>query len=155
MKIESIFSLVKTIRTLRAERGIKPGDLREVYIMTPSIELDNLEKNKELLSGLAKISALHIGDKPENALEFAYGVSESYEIYIDARIDDEKMEEEKNRLSLQIEDKKAYLRTIESKLAAPSFAKNAPEKIVRAEMEKRNETIAQLEKLEAKYKSLG
>lgn len=49
MKIESIFGIVKTIRNLRAERGIKPGDLRDAYIVTPSIETENLENNAGLI----------------------------------------------------------------------------------------------------------
>ena len=69
-------------------------------------------------------------------------------------IDESKIEEEKTRLLEQIKDKKDYLRGIESKLNNGSFSKNAPEKIVRIEMEKRNQIIEQLEKLEEKYKSL-
>jgi valyl-tRNA synthetase len=36
----------------------------------------------------------------------------------------------------------------------PSFAQNAPEKVVRAEMEKQKSTEEQLHKLEEKYKML-
>ena len=78
----------------------------------------------------------------------------NYEIYVDAEIDDEKIEEEKVRLLEQIEDKKIYLRTLDAKLSNSSFAKNAPEKIVRAEMDKKHQAEDQLKKLEEKYKSL-
>lgn len=76
------------------------------------------------------------------------------DIYVDAKIDESKIEEEKSRLMEQMNTKKEYIRALDAKLANGSFVKNAPEKIVRAEMEKRNQTIEQLEKLEEKYKSL-
>jgi valyl-tRNA synthetase len=81
-------------------------------------------------------------------------VSHGLDVYVYTALDDEKIEEEKKRLLEQIEDKKSYLQGIEAKLANGSFAKNAPEKIVRAEMEKRNLAREQLTKLEEKYHAL-
>ncbi len=76
-------------------------------------------------------------------------------MYIDAVIDEAAQILEKERLIREIEDKKSYLRGIESKLSNPSFLKNAPEQIVRAEMEKRSQATIQLKKLEEKYASLS
>lgn len=73
---------------------------------------------------------------------------------MDTALDESKIEEEKKRLLEQIEEKKEYLIALEQKLSNSSFAKNAPEKIVRAEMEKRNLAREQLSKLEEKYKNL-
>jgi valyl-tRNA synthetase len=51
----------------------------------------------------------------------------------------------------QIEEKKEYLRVLDAKLSNSAFTRNAPEKVVRIEMDKRNQAKAQLEKLETKY----
>jgi valyl-tRNA synthetase len=51
----------------------------------------------------------------------------------------------------QIEEKKEYLRVLDAKLSNSAFTRNAPEKVVRIEMDKRNQAMAQLEKLETKY----
>ncbi|MCA9378031.1 hypothetical protein KC711_03955 [Candidatus Peregrinibacteria bacterium] len=48
----------------------------------------------------------------------------------------------------EIEDKKDYLRRIDTKLLNESFVKNAPENLVRSEQNKKREALEQLQKLE-------
>lgn len=150
---DRISGIIKTIRNIRAESGIKPGELRDVFIVTKNDE-DNIRENANLLTGLAKISSLTLGEKPAKNKGFAYGIIHGCDIYVDAKIDESRIEEEKGRLLEQMNTKKEYIRVLDAKLANSSFVKNAPEKIVRIEMDKRNQTIEQLEKLEEKYKSL-
>lgn len=153
-QVVTLFSLVRLIRSMRAEKNIKPGELRDVWIMAGKSNLAMLKENETLLSGLTKIATLTLGEKaPENE-RFAYGVIDDIEIYLDASIDESAINEEKERLEKEIEDKKSYLRGIEKKLSNPSFSKNAPEAIVRSELEKRRQVEAQLEKLVAKYEAL-
>ena len=90
----------------------------------------------------------------ENPDDFAYGIVGDIEIFVDAAIDADALEDEKNRILAQIEDKKSYLRGITAKLSNASFVKNAPEKIVRAEMEKRRQAEEQLEKFEEKLRNI-
>lgn len=148
--IEKISNIVRVIRNIRAEKNIKPGELKDVWIVSSSIHEQVIRENENLLSGLAKIDTLTIGEKPENMSSVAYGIVLDIEIFVDAEIDTEALAAEKERLLVQIEDKKNYLRGIQTKLANPSFAKNAPEKIVRAEMEKRHQAEEQLEKFQEK-----
>lgn len=152
--LSDIFNLAKTIRNLRAESGVKPGEARDVTITCPKIRISNLEENRELLIWLARISELIISDKPQKSRSWAYGVIWDYEVYVDAEIDTSKLEEERNRLLGQIEEKKKYLKALDAKLSNNSFAKNAPEKIVRLEMDKKHQAEDQLRKLEEKYNSL-
>lgn len=153
-KLNDIFAIARTIRNLRAETGIKPWEYRDVTILCPTIRLPNLESNSVLLKWLARIETLTFSNKIQKTGTSAYALVLDYEIYVDAEIDNEKIEEEKNRLLTQIEDKKSYLRTLDAKLSSSSFTKNAPEKIVRAEMEKKHQATDQLRKLEEKYRSL-
>ena len=61
---EKISGIIRTIRNIRAESGIKPGDLRDVFIITNKLEEENIRENTNLLTGLAKIQTLTIGEKP-------------------------------------------------------------------------------------------
>ena len=154
-KIETIFKIVRTVRNIRAEKNIKPGECKDVWIVgTPEHE-ENIRENTNLLSGLAKIGTLTVGQKPEDTEQTAYGILEGIEIYVDAAIDRDEIQAELDRIKEQIEDKKHYLRGIAGKLANPSFAKNAPEPIVRAEMEKKHQAEIQIAKLEEKYGTLN
>ena len=78
----------------------------------------------------------------------------SIDIYVDAHIDESKIEEERQRLSEQITTKKEYLRALTEKLKNNAFIANAPEKIVRIELEKKHTVEAEIKKLEEKYTSL-
>lgn len=149
-----IFDIVRTIRNLRAESGIKPGDLRDVVIICPDAYRQNIEANTYLLTGLTKIANLSIGKKPAKQSEYAYGVIGGIEVYVDAHIDAEKLAEELTRIDEQIENKKDYIRTLKAKLSNAQFVKNAPEKVVRIEMDKLHTTESELEKLEEKAKNL-
>lgn len=71
---------------------------------------------------------------------------------IGSRIDPE---EEKARIKAEIENKKAYIRSVDVKLMNKDFTKNAPEKIVRGEMEKKHIAEEQLAKLEEKLAKIG
>lgn len=150
-----IFDIVRTIRNLRAESGIKPGDLRDVAIVCPDAYKQNIEANTYLLTGLTKIATLSIGKKPAKQSEYAYGVIGGIEVYVDAHIDAEKALEEQARIREQMENKKEYIRVLKAKMSNAQFVKNAPEKVVRAEMDKLHTTENELAKLEEKYKSLG
>jgi len=135
-----IFDIVRTIRNLRAESGIRPGDLRDVAIICAEAYKQNIEANTHLLTGLTKIATLTLGKKPAKQSEFAYGVIGGIEVYVDAHIDAEKLAEELARIEEQIESKKDYIRTLKAKLSNAQFVKNAPEKVVRIEMEKLHTT---------------
>ncbi len=60
---ELLFSLVRTIRNIRAETGIKPGEQKEAWIIAPEATLTMLQENENLLSGLTKITPIHWGEK--------------------------------------------------------------------------------------------
>jgi valyl-tRNA synthetase len=64
-------------------------------------------------------------------------------------------EAEKARLKSEIENKKEYIRIIDIKLTNKDFVKNAPEKIIRIEQDKKRQVEEQLEKLLEKYSKLA
>ncbi len=149
--LTDIFEIARTIRNIRAESGVKPSEKKDVIIRSPKALIANIEANGLLLSGLARIENITITDTAQKNKFWSYGVIGDYEIFVDSQIDNVKLQEEKDRLAVQIEEKKNYLRALEAKLSNTAFAKNAPEKIVRIEMDKMRLTEEQLKKLEEKY----
>lgn len=149
-----IWNIIRTFRNLRAESGVKPGEYRKAYITSPKIYLSSIESNKSLIEGLARIEDLEITTGNLKHPGFAYGVVDGIDMYFDASIDAEKIIEEKNRLEKEIETKKTYIRSMQAKLKNNAFVSNAPEKVVRAEMEKLHNAEVELKKFEEKYAQL-
>ncbi len=93
-----VFEIVRTIRNIRAESGIKPGELRDVVLVAPLIYRESLEKNSSLIMGLTRASNVKLAEKNQRLVGYAYGIVNGIDIYVDASIDQEKMEEERMRL---------------------------------------------------------
>ncbi len=153
--LEQIWEVVRTIRNIRAESGIKPGEYHDAVIQAKSDMIANLESNLNLISGLGRISPIQINPSGRDPQGYAYGICGSVEIYIHNEIDIAGMELERARIMGLIEEKREYIRALEVKLSNSAFTANAPEKIIRIEMDKKNLAREQLEKLEEKYGKIG
>lgn len=153
-ELSRISDIVRTIRNIRAESGVKPGEYRDTIIVAPQIYVGSLESNNKLIRGLARIETLSIETKSPKGLGYAYGVTGGIEIYVDAHIDEAKKQEELSRISGLIDEKRSYILALKGKLGNNAFISNAPEKVVRAEMEKLHLAEDELRKLEEKYKTL-
>lgn len=149
-----VWNIIRTLRNLRAESGVKPGEYRKAFLSVPKIYKNSLEGNMNLIEGLARIQDLEITEGNMKHPGFAYGVIDGIDIYFDASIDAEKLIEEKKRLEKEIETKKTYIRTMQAKLKNNAFISNAPEKVVRSEMEKLHNAELELHKFEEKYAQL-
>ncbi len=155
VEMTRVFEIVRMIRNIRAESGIKPGELRDVVLISPPIYRDSLEENMSLIAGLTRASKVTLWEKNQRLPGYAYGVTSSIDIYVDAAIDEEKLEEEQSRLMEVINEKKNYIRSLQEKLKNNAFVSNAPEKVVRLEMDKLHLAETELAKIEEKYKQLG
>jgi valyl-tRNA synthetase len=58
-----IGEIVRTIRNLRAESGIKPGEPRDVIMVVPRIYRESIEDNTSLIRGLARVGELTLEEK--------------------------------------------------------------------------------------------
>jgi valyl-tRNA synthetase len=148
-----LYEVIREIRNIRASKGVKPGDNVPVTIRAPKKSGGVVSANIEILKGLAKVSDVTVTDGKVEAGDMAYGVVKDVDIYLDvgSLVDPET---EKARLKAEIENKKEYLRVLDLKLTNREFIKNAPEKIVRAEQEKKRIAEEQLDKLLQKYSNL-
>ena len=97
---------------------------------------------------------MSINPKERDPRDYAYGICGSVEIYIHNEIDHAGIALERERLMGLINEKKEYIIALDIKLNNTAFTKNAPEKIIRIEMDKKNLAREQMEKLEEKYRKL-
>lgn len=103
-----------------------------------------------IISWIVKASSFEITDKKPNNDNFAYWVIKSWvEVFVDTSnaLD---LDKEISRIKEQIEDTKEYISILDKKLLNESFIGKAPESLVRAEMDKKEQAKNKLEKLEEK-----
>lgn len=157
-KIESdtlvLFDTIRTIRNIRATKGVKPGELVDIAILAPKKSIDILKENEIIFLGLAKLKEMIITKNKIDHPSIAYAVTGDIELFITIPVSEANVEEEKKRLKEQIENRKEYLRAMDLKLLNADFIRNAPEKIVRIEQDKRAQAADQLKKLEEKFNCL-
>lgn len=148
-----LYEVIREIRNVRATKGVKPGDMVNAVITTGKKSAEVLTANTPILLGLAKLSQFEIMKDARTLQGFSYAVVRDIEIYLDtsAHVD---TEAEKERLKNEIKNKREYIRIIDLKLTNQDFVRNAPEKVVRIEQDKRRQAEEQVEKLSQKLENL-
>jgi valyl-tRNA synthetase len=104
----------------------------------------------ELIGWIVKSDETELVERKVTSANLAYDVIKSWvEVYVDTSnaLD---VGKESARLKDQITDTKEYISILDKKLLNESFVRNAPEKLVRSEMEKKAEAQEKLKKLEEK-----
>lgn len=137
--------VITSIRKLRAESTIEPAQKIPVTIYGHQ-NLKALERNKEELIRLARISELTLEEAGEKLKNAAADVVNGVEIFVplDGLVDTEK---EKERLNKEIANLEGYLKGMKAKLSNQKFAANAPKEIVEGEKNKMQEAEVKLNKL--------
>lgn len=150
-----LYEVIREVRNIRAVKGVKPGDKVDALIVTGKKSENILSSNEQIFMGLAKLQSLGFPKKVEDgATTYSYSVVGDVEIYLDtsALVD---TEAEKERLKSEIKNKREYIRIIDLKLTNKDFIKNAPEKIVRIEQDKKRQAEEQVQKLSEKLDLLA
>ena len=149
--IKSVFEVVKTIRTIRGERKIKPGDVVDVIIYANPRDRAVLEKNIALIAGLGKSSVSFTLTKEDLSREkYTYGMAGEVEVFVDTSACNH--DDDIERLEKLIAEKEDYVRTLEVKLLDPTFVNKAPENVIRLTQEKKEVTLRQIEKAKEELK---
>lgn len=149
-----IINIIKEIRNIRAENNIMPWNTIGLKIFAKGKSEWIITEVLDLIAWIVKADKYElINKKLDNDLFAFWVISSTVEVYVDTSnaLDIEKEEE---RLRLQIEDVKEYISIIDKKLLNEAFINKAPEKLVRAEMQKKEEAKEKLAKLEEKINKL-
>ena len=149
-----IMDLIREVRKLRAENNIMPNKTIKLKIYAKNKNAEMFSEVLDLIAGIVKSEETEIIDKKLQDPNLVYSVIKSWvEVYVDTSnaLD---VEKEKERIKEQILDAKEYIWILDKKLLNENFVRNAPESLVRWEMEKKQQAESRLEKLEEKYRNL-
>ena len=151
---ELVISIIKEIRSLRADNNVMPNKTINVQIYAKNKNAEILTEVLNLIWWIVKAEQIELIDKKSNDNNLVYWIIKAWvEVYIDTSnaLD---LEKETARLKEQIMDTKDYIAILDKKLLNEAFVNKAPEKLVRAEMDKKQQAKIKLEKLVEKLGKL-
>ncbi len=150
-EMETLQSVIKSIRNIRQEMNIPPGRKITAQFFLEENQQEILENGSDYLNRLAGIEEFSIrsgsDEKPEHAIS---AVTRGIEIVLplSGLMD---LKEELTRLEKKKEKLEQELERVEKQLSNEGFVNNAPEQLVRKEKEKREEYKADYELLCKRY----
>lgn len=145
-----VFDVIREIRAIRADNNILPNKSIWLKIFAKQKNREILEQVLELIAWIVKADTFEIVDKKPDSDNYAFWVIKSWvEVFVDVSnaLD---VDKEVDRLKLQIDDTREYISILDKKLLNETFISKAPEKLVRAEMEKKEQALDKLKKLQEK-----
>lgn len=151
-RIRSVFEAIKTIRTIRGDRKIKPGELVDVIIYSKPRDRGILERNNAIIIGLWKVASLSycVSKDHLEREKYTYGIAGEVEIFVDTSSCNH--DDDIERLEKLIQEKEQYIRTLEIKLMDSTFVNKAPANVIRLTQEKKETTLRQIEKAKEELK---
>ena len=126
---------IRAIRNLRTEMNCAPGKEVKVVFHGPPEDLSFLRAQEPYLRSLARVGAadyLTSGDRPKGAATAIVGSTELY-LPLEEMIN---VDEERGRLTKEIDKAKDELSRVQKKLANNDFVSKAKEEVVQKEREK-------------------
>ncbi len=149
-----IIEVIKEIRKLRADNNIMPNKTIWLQIYAKNKNAEIIAEVLELIWAITKSETFELVDKKPIDDNLAYWIIKAWvEVYVDTAnaLD---LDKEIEKVQEQILDTKEYISILDKKLLNESFIRNAPEVLVRKEMEKKTQAFDKLSKLEEKLEKL-
>ncbi len=133
--------IISAIRDIRARNGMSPKEsLQLTYQGNPA----RFEAFFPALRRLANISAIEAGNPEEQGMSFVVAGIQ-WMLIGDFGVD---TEEQRRKLTEQLEYTKGFLQSVEKKLSNERFVSNAPQDVVIAEQKKRDDALEKIRMLE-------
>jgi valyl-tRNA synthetase len=149
---ELVQEIVRSIRNLRAEKGVAPSK-RIAATIAAGAKVDLLKEQSKVVASLAGLSESEfvinesLADKPKDAVALVVGTVEIY-LPLAGMVD---LAEEKTRLEKELKEAESHIARLE-KLLAGDFANKAPAALVQKEREKLTAYKETAEKIQAQLK---
>jgi valyl-tRNA synthetase len=136
---------VTEIRNIRNQKGISPKEKVELHIKTEAAdkEFDSIILK---LGGVSTIS--YTTEKPANSIGF---IIKGGEYFVPVTIN---AEEEKTRLTKELEYNKGFLISVQKKLANEKFVQNAKPELIENERQKQADTESKIKAIEEQLAGL-
>lgn len=149
-----VLDIIREIRSIRADNNIMPNKTISLKIYAKNKNAEIIWEVLDLIAGIVKADDYELVEKKPEWENFVFGVIKAWiEVFVDTSnaLD---VDKELARIKGLITDTKEYIAILDKKLLNESFISKAPEKLVRLEMEKKQQAIEKLRKLEEKMKKL-
>ncbi|HXB41141.1 MAG TPA: valine--tRNA ligase [Bacteroidia bacterium] len=155
---EECKNIITTVRNIRQQKQISPKTKLDLYILTKDggrsfddavIKLSNLnfyKDTKEKIEGA--VSFILKTESEDSSIVSAFG---EFFIPLTNNID---ADEEKERISKELEYNKGFLKSVQIKLANERFVQNAKPELVELERKKQADAEAKIKALEEQLKAL-
>ena len=140
---------ITTVRNFRQQYGISPKEKLNVKALKEDNHYDRFYPLVEKLSNIENIEL--VKTKLENAYTFLSGGTEYYIVSTNLI----NKEEEKLRLTKELEYNRGFLQSVQKKLANEKFVANAKPEILEVERKKESDAITKINTLEEQLVSLS
>jgi valyl-tRNA synthetase len=147
---ERALMLISEIRALRNSKGLSPKEALEVYIKSGSEEV--YKNCAGLITKLANISNIQFtADKVAGTHSFLVNTDEIF-VTMTMNVD---AEEERKRISTEIDYLKGFLKSVDAKLSNERFVANAQPEVVEKERHKKADAEQKIATLNEQLAMLG
>jgi len=150
---ESIMSVIRAIRSRRADMKVPPSKKSALTIVTERPEI--FEASRAYISRLAYANSLTItGEAPEDLSNLVTATTNDARLFMPlAELVD--VEKERERIEKEIVKIKNSMDRVEQKLSNNQFTAKAPEEVVKAERDKLDKLRALMDNLNDSLRELG
>ncbi len=147
-EIEWVKQVVMGVRRIRSEMNINPGKRLPLYFAESSaVDIDRLERHRELLISLARLDTITVLDANAEAPESAVSLVDQLKLLIPmAGLIDK--DAELARLTREVDKLTKLVTSLSGKLGNAGFTAKAPASVVEAEQRKLDEANTSLQQLE-------
>ncbi len=148
-------SLIGSIRNIRSEVNVPLGQKADVLVVPADDDAERVfADNRSYIMDLASVARLDLDRRAARPEKSAAGISDRSEVFVflEGLVD---FDRERARLAKEVERRRGFIASIESKLSNESFVSRAPETVVEQERRKLSDARDELEKLLSNLQALG
>jgi valyl-tRNA synthetase len=145
--------LVYTIRNIRGEMKLPPGEQTDVYIIGEGAEFQTVQQNQEIIKALVRIKELGLYNKEPKVPFASTGVLGGLKVMIPLPHD--LMEKEKLRLVKEKEKLLSSLEKLKAQLANEDFVSRAPPHLIENQRVLLNKSEIELREVSLKLEKLN
>ncbi len=149
--------MISGIRNVKSQHGVAPGKEITALVNLPAEAVGSIEalrRHARYFDRLARVTDLTVGSglaRPAACASVVVGRAEVF-VPLAGMID---LDQERERLAREIEQKERFLTGVQKKLANPQFVTKAPAEVVERERQKERDATAELKRLRASLAELG
>lgn len=142
---EQIQSIVWSLRNLRAEHNLAYSEKLDAAVDTKKHK-DLFQEQELVIEQLTKVRIQVVPTKPADSDQYIVSHAAEFDVYL--KLGQEKIKEQRERLTKEKTAVEKYINSIEKKLSNKSFIQNAPKEVIEKEKQKLLDAKEKLKKFD-------